>query len=293
MQAMNGTKFKKLSMSYFTYRLRCFIGVILCLSFVTGCHLMPQRQVDDVMLSEIVERPDARPPAPEPEPEPERMEDAQPRKPGLLAKIFGSKKDPRENEDADVLAPEQANDSRTTNDAGPVVTQQAMSEEDLRTRAEVTGSARQLELPLQVGDSIGISLGDPIGWDSSDKIDGQGNINLPIIGAFPAAGKTASELERAISKIYVDKADRSRFPSRYDKYHGEILLYSGGSSSAGSVSFNSADDFNQSDRYRGRIWSVVEQKENKDLPGQKCIYCRLLQESKMTFGWMLKFRPTT
>jgi polysaccharide export outer membrane protein len=86
---------------------------------------------------------------------------------------------------------------------GPVVPEQV--ETVLKSEAEQGSIDGGVEYKLSVGDNVVIKIGEPIGIDLADKLNGKGNINLPIIGDISAVGLTVTDLEDLIKKTYVDK----------------------------------------------------------------------------------------
>ncbi len=89
----------------------------------------------------------------------------------------------------------------------PVVTEQVVTavETDIKSEAEQGSIAGGVEYKLSVGDNVVIMIGEPISIDLGDKLNGKGNINLPIIGDVSAVGLTVTELEDLIKKTYVNK----------------------------------------------------------------------------------------
>ena len=90
---------------------------------------------------------------------------------------------------------------------GPVVPEQVVTEVKtvLKSAAEQGSIDGGVEYKLSVGDNVVIKIGEPIGIDLADKLNGKGNINLPIIGDISAVGLTVTDLEDLIKKTYVDK----------------------------------------------------------------------------------------
>ena len=86
---------------------------------------------------------------------------------------------------------------------GPVVPEQV--ETVLKSEAEQGSIDGGVEYKLSVGDNVVIKIGEPIGIDLADKLNGKGNINLPIIGDISAVGLTVTDLEDLIKKTYVEK----------------------------------------------------------------------------------------
>ena len=86
---------------------------------------------------------------------------------------------------------------------GPVVPEQV--ETILKSEAEQGSIDGGVEYKLSVGDNVVIKIGEPIGIDLADKLNGKGNINLPIIGDISAVGLTVTDLEDLIKKTYVEK----------------------------------------------------------------------------------------
>jgi hypothetical protein len=84
---------------------------------------------------------------------------------------------------------------------GPVVPEQV--ETVLKSEAEQGSIDGGVEYKLSVGDNVVIKIGEPIGIDLADKLNGKGNINLPIIGDISAVGLTVTDLEDLIKKTYV------------------------------------------------------------------------------------------
>jgi polysaccharide export outer membrane protein len=85
----------------------------------------------------------------------------------------------------------------------PVVTEQVVT--DIKSEAEQGSIDGGVEYKLSVGDNVVIMIGEPISIDLGDKLNGKGNINLPIIGDVSAVGLTVTELEDLIKKTYVNK----------------------------------------------------------------------------------------
>jgi len=90
---------------------------------------------------------------------------------------------------------------------GPVEPEQVVTEIEtvLKSQAEQGSIAGGVEYKLSVGDNVVIKIGEPIGIDLADKLNGKGNINLPIIGDISAVGLTVTDLEDLIKKTYVEK----------------------------------------------------------------------------------------
>jgi len=89
---------------------------------------------------------------------------------------------------------------------GPVVVEQVVTEETvLKSEAEQGSIDGGVEYKLSVGDNVVIKIGEPIAIDLADKLNGKGNINLPIVGDISAVGLTVTDLEDLIKKTYVEK----------------------------------------------------------------------------------------
>ena len=171
----------------------CFLVVAAGLFPVAGCKLLLP-QGDDPILA-LDEPPAAKPSQP---PAPQVEEPQQPEKKKSLWGSLFTKKEKTSDDEPSQSPPEPVVPKPESPDDAPVVSKVPMG---LDESSKIT----VLEQKLQVGDNVGIALGMPIDWSSSDKIDLQGNVNLPIIGAFSAAGKTTSELEKGISEVYVER----------------------------------------------------------------------------------------
>ncbi|MFT5121795.1 MAG: hypothetical protein ACI97B_000420 [Verrucomicrobiales bacterium] len=92
--------------------------------------------------------------------------------------------------------------------SGPVVTEELAVEGrtlEVRSQSEEDSIDGGVEYRLQVGDNVVVKIGPPISTDLADKLNGKGNINLPIIGDISAVGLTVTELEELIKKTYVVK----------------------------------------------------------------------------------------
>ncbi len=78
--------------------------------------------------------------------------------------------------------------------------------EEVVVQSLVTGSGGITIYRLQVGDPVVINLRGIYPRDESieDIVDEAGNVSIPHIGDIPALGKSTAELERDISRLYVE-----------------------------------------------------------------------------------------
>ncbi|MFC1497369.1 polysaccharide biosynthesis/export family protein [Verrucomicrobiota bacterium] len=86
---------------------------------------------------------------------------------------------------------------------GPVVSGQAAPIlNEVKPQEEIYASSRP---PLRCGDALQIYMrGIPNPEDISDVVDGQGNINLPLVKTIKVEGSTSFEAESAIEKAYIN-----------------------------------------------------------------------------------------
>src|SRR5690242_1852590 len=68
--------------------------------------------------------------------------------------------------------------------------------------APVEYSGRGCELPLSVGEKIAITFHTDTASTYECEISTNGTINLPLIGSFPAAGRSLRELAAQIKAAY-------------------------------------------------------------------------------------------